>query len=305
MTAADFIRAGEVVAFPTETVYGLGASIFDEAAIARIFMAKGRPGDNPLIAHIADLAQLGAIAATIPTAARRLIERFFPGPLTVILPKRDEVPLLATGGLTTIGVRMPDHPLALQFLRACGVPLVAPSANISGRPSPTTWQAVYQDLNGRIACILCGEPTRVGLESTVVDCTAAMPVVLRAGAITIEQLQTVLPGISLTDHHAAAAPRSPGMKYRHYSPHARVRLCHTPADLQPAERAAYIGLDAPHHPQYFATINLCQDVGDYARRLFNFFRECDAAGIETIYCQSVPREGLGLALMDRLEKASH
>jgi L-threonylcarbamoyladenylate synthase len=132
-----------------------------------------------------------------------------------------------------------------------------------------------------------------------------MPVVLRAGAITIEQLRTVIPGISLADHRESAVPKSPGMKYRHYSPHARVRLCQTPADLQPAERAAYIGLDAPHHPQDFVIISLCLDVGDYARRVFNFFRECDAAGIETIYCQSVPREGLGLALMDRLEKASH
>ena len=217
LIAADFIRAGEVVAFPTETVYGLGASVFDETAIARIFAAKGRPGDNPLIAHIAAVEQLELLAREIPPAARLLIDNFFPGPLTVILPKRDEVPLLATGGLATIGVRMPDHPLAHQFLQACGVPLVAPSANISGRPSPTTWQAVYQDLNGRIACILCGEPTRVGLESTVVDCTAVMPVVLRAGAITIEQLRTVIPGISLADHRESAVPKSPGMKYRHYS----------------------------------------------------------------------------------------
>ncbi len=303
--AAAHIRAGEVVAFPTETVYGLGANIFDEAAIAKIFAAKGRPGDNPLIAHIGSLEQLETIALTVPVVARRLIDRFFPGPLTLILPKRAEVPLTATGGLETVGIRMPDHALALRFLQACGVPLVAPSANISGRPSPTTWQAVQEDLDGRIACILCGEATRVGLESTVVDCTSPVPTVLRAGAITIEQLRSVVPDILLADHQSAAAPRSPGMKYRHYSPHARVRLCQTPTDLEPVERAAYIGLDAPHHPQNFAALAICQDVGDYARRVFNFFRECDAAGVETIYCQVVPKDGLGLALMDRLEKARH
>ncbi|MFN7621581.1 MAG: L-threonylcarbamoyladenylate synthase, partial [Acidobacteriota bacterium] len=185
-SAARYIIEGEVVAFPTETVYGLGANIFNEAAIAKIFAAKGRPSDNPLIAHIATLDQLLSLAREIPPAARLLIDRFFPGPLTVVLPKLPAVPMIATAGLETIGVRMPDHPLAIELLRACGLPLVAPSANLSGRPSPTTWQAVLEDLEGRIACILQGEPTRVGLESTVVDCTAAVPTLLRAGAITLE-----------------------------------------------------------------------------------------------------------------------
>jgi L-threonylcarbamoyladenylate synthase len=324
MVAARYIRDGEVVAFPTETVYGLGANIFDEAAIRRIFDAKGRPVDNPLIAHIADLAQIDSIAAEIPPAARLLIDRFFPGPLTVILPKRPEVPLIATGGLETIGVRMPDHGVAIDLLRACGVPLVAPSANISGRPSPTTWQAVRSDLDGRIACILQGEPTRVGLESTVVDCTAPIPAILRAGAITFEQLREVIPEILVPEHYSHGipdsaekkspgpkssgpprpGPKSPGMKYRHYSPQARVIVCHSPTALQPVGRTAYIGLDPLHNPQEFASIAICRDIADYAARIFQFFRECDAAGIETIFCQSVDSEGLGLALMDRLTKAA-
>ena len=293
-----------MVAFPTETVYGLGASVFNEGAIAKIFAAKGRPSDNPLIAHVATVEQIDLLAREIPAAARLLIDKFFPGPLTVILPKRPEVPLLATAGLETIGVRMPDHPLAIELLRTCRVPLVAPSANLSGRPSPTTWQAVLEDLDGRIACILQGEPTRVGLESTVVDCTSAVPAVLRAGAITIEALRTVIPGIALSDQPTSEAPRSPGMKYRHYAPHARVVLCHTPTAIAVIDRAAYIGLDPPHNPQDFARVALCQAVDDYAREVFQFFRECDAAGIETIFCQTVEREGLGFALMDRLQKAA-
>ena len=302
--AARFIQHGEVVAFPTETVYGLGANIFDEAAIARIFEAKGRPADNPLIAHIADLSQLDSIAAEVPPLARRLIERFFPGPLTVILPKHESVPAIATGGLSTIGIRMPDHQLARQFLRACGVPLVAPSANLSGRPSPTTWQAVRADLDGRIGCILEGEPTRLGLESTVVDCTAEIPTVLRAGAITVEELREVVPEIRLAEHAPPGTPKSPGMKYRHYSPHADVLLCPYPQFTVPPDDAAYIGLDPPPNPAGFVKLALCEDVADYARRLYQFFRECDEAGIKIIYCQTVSKEGLGLALMDRLEKAA-
>ena len=302
--AARYIREDEVVAFPTETVYGLGANIFSVAAIEKIFLAKGRPADNPLIAHIADLAQLSVVAREVSAAAQLLIDSFFPGPLTVILPKRPEVPAIATSGLETIGVRMPDHPLAIRLLRAVGVPLVAPSANLSGRPSPTTWQAVRDDLDGRIACILEGEPTRVGLESTVVDCTSSIPTVLRAGAITLEDLRKVVPVIRVADHHHADPPKSPGMKYRHYSPAAHVRLCHTPSAISPIDRSSYIGLDPPHNPQEFALVVICSDVSDYARQVFQFFRECDAAGVETIFCQMVEREGLGLALMDRLEKAA-
>jgi L-threonylcarbamoyladenylate synthase len=303
--AARYIAHGEVVAFPTETVYGLGANIFNESAIRKIFEAKGRPSDNPLIAHIADLNQLPGIVREIPAQAQKLIEAFFPGPLTLVLPKREQVPLIATAGLNTIGVRMPQHPIARQFLSACGVPLAAPSANLSGRPSPTTWQAVREDLNGRIACILKGDPAKVGLESTVVDCTGSVPVILRAGGVTLEELREIIPETKLANPDHTEAPKSPGMKYRHYSPNARVVISNFPQFTVPVGESAYIGIDSPPRLDGFKKFLLCQDVAEYAHSLFQFFRECDEEGIQTIFCQAVQEEGLGLALMDRIRRAAH
>ncbi len=308
--AARYIAHGEVVAFPTETVYGLGANIFNEEAIRKIFEAKGRPSDNPLIAHIADLSELKSLAREITPIAQKLIEAFFPGALTVVLPKHDQVPAIATAGLQTIGVRMPSHPIAQQLLRACGIPLVAPSANLSGRPSPTTWQAVREDLNGRIACILKGDQTKVGLESTVVDCTGTRPIILRAGGVTLEQLREVVPETEVADSKSAEAPKSPGMKYRHYSPRAQVFISSIqpfiwPQFTIPGGGAAYIGIDSPARAEAFQKIHLCRDVTEYAHSLFQFFRECDEAGINSIYCQAVAEEGLGLAVMDRIRRAAH
>ncbi len=302
--AAQFIRRGGVAAFPTETVYGLGANVFNAAAVRKIFAAKGRPPDNPLIVHIADKDDLPCLAREITPPARLLIEAFFPGPLTVVLRKSEAVPEIATAGLETVGVRAPQHPLAQEFIKACGVPLAAPSANLSGRPSPTTWEAVKEDLAGRIDCILRGEPTSVGLESTVVDCTGAAPFLLRAGAITLEQLRAVTPSIVLRAEGQNESARSPGLKYKHYAPQAQVRVI---ADAQQAIAslsAAYIGLDAPLDRAGFKLTRVCAGVEDYARHLFEFFRECDRAGAETIYCQAVAETGLGLALMDRLRRAA-
>lgn len=303
--AARYIANGELVAFPTETVYGLGANIFNEDAIKKIFEAKGRPSDNPLIAHIADLSQLNSITSEIPPVAQKLIEEFFPGPLTLVLPKHKTVPAIATAGLNTIGVRMPSHPIAQQLLRACGVPLVAPSANLSGRPSPTTWQAVREDLSGRIACILQGNQTKVGLESTVVDCTGDHPKILRAGGITLEQLCAVIPETELAASDDSNAPKSPGTKYRHYSPRAQVFVANFPQHIVPGNEAAFIGIDPPSPIEAFQKTLLCKDIAEYAHSLFQFFRECDDAGIKTIYCQAVSEGGLGLALMDRIRRAAH
>lgn len=303
--AARFIQHGDVVAFPTETVYGLGASIVNEAAIKKIFAAKGRPADNPLIAHVADLQQLEQLTSGITPSAGRLMDAFFPGALTLVLPKNARVSPLATAGLDTIGVRMPSHSIARQFLRACGVPLVAPSANLSGRPSPTTWLAVWDDLSGRIACILKGDQTKVGLESTVVDCTGRVPVVLRAGGVTLEQLRAVIPETEVADPRDTAAPKSPGLKYRHYAPQARVVLSISPQFTIATGDAAYIGLDEPPQPELFKKLQLCGSVEDYAHALFQFFRECDEMGVKTIFCQAVSEEGLGLALMDRLKRAAY
>jgi L-threonylcarbamoyladenylate synthase len=303
--AAFFIKAGEVVAFPTETVYGLGANIFDEEAVKKIFNAKGRPLDNPLIAHIFDLSQLEVITSGVPETAASLVEAFFPGPLTLILPKNEKVPSVATAGLKTIGVRMPKHQVAQKFLRACLCPVAAPSANLSGRPSPTTWQAVRADLDGRISCILKGDRTEIGLESTVVDCSGEAPVILRAGAVTLEELSKVIPETKIWSPADLAVPKSPGMKHRHYSPNAKVVLAPTPQYAVPAGSSAYIGLEAPPDAANFKRILICEDLREYARELFDFFRECDKREIETVFCQTVAEEGLGLALMDRLKRAAH
>lgn len=300
--AAGLIKRGWVVAFPTETVYGLGANVFDEAAVARIFKAKRRPPDNPLIAHIGSIEQLDRLAFDVNPAARALIDRFFPGPLTLVLKKTESVPLIATAGLDTIGVRMPSHPVAHEFLKACETPVVAPSANLSGRPSPTTWRAVFEDLNGRIDCILQGEATEIGLESTVVDCSGDTPAVLRLGSIGLADIQSVTPGAVLSTASEQAVPRSPGLKHKHYSPSATVKIIDDVSTLPAESRAAFIGLNtnATGLDKQF----IARDVAAYAHNLYEFFRECDRAGIKTIYCEAVPEEGIGAALMDRIRRAA-
>lgn len=299
--AASFIRSGGLVAFPTETVYGLGANLFDPIAVKRIFEAKIRPADNPLIAHIGDLSQIELVAADIPAFARMFMERFFPGPLTLVLPKTERVPKAATAGLETIGVRMPSHGLALEFLRACNTPVAAPSANLSGRPSPTTWQAVVEDLTGRIDCILQGNPTEIGIESTVVDCTSEVPLVLRSGGVTLEQLRAVVPETELYKRRGNEKPRSPGMKHRHYSPRADVILVDD-LSFVTTDRSAFIGRETPSAD--FEEIKVCSSDDEYAQTVFGFFRDCDRRGIRTIYCQKVEERGIGLALMDRLRRAA-
>ena len=300
IAAAEFIRRGGVVAFPTETVYGLGADVFDERAVGKIFEAKQRPADNPLIAHISDVDQVGRLAAQVPSYADVLIERFFPGPLTLVLQKRDEVSSIVTAGLDSVGVRMPRHGLAREFIKACGTPIVAPSANLSGRPSPTTWQAVLEDLDGRIDCILQGEATEIGLESTVVDCTGDHPVLLRQGSVSLEDLQAVVHEAVRASEGSDDERKSPGLRHKHYSPRASVKIVVT-VDKVEAD-AAFIGIDEPAVRPAFSMI--VADAGEYARELFEFFRECDRRGIKAIYCQSVPETGIGGALMDRIRRAA-
>lgn len=301
-SAAEFIKQGGLVAFPTETVYGLGARVFDEAAVAKIFEAKQRPADNPLIAHVSSVDQIAELASEITETAAKFMEKFFPGPLTLVLKKGPDVPLIATAGLDTIGVRMPRSTVAREFLSACETPVVAPSANLSGRPSPTTWQAVYEDLNGRIDCILQADATEIGLESTVVDCSGEAPIVLREGAISLEELKTVVPATDRVQTSGSQSPRSPGLKHRHYSPRATVIVVDTADQVETTANAAFIGLRVP--PTKLDLVERCDDVESYAHELFEFLRECDRRGIETIYCEAVVEKGIGVALMDRIRRAA-
>lgn len=302
--AAEFIKRGSIVAFPTETVYGLGANVFDETAIARIFEAKRRPNDNPLIAHVGEIEQINQVVSEITPIARKFIEAFFPAPLTLVLPKADKIPLIATANLETIGVRMPQNQLAQDFLKNCDVPLVAPSANLSGKPSPTNWEAVYEDLNGRIDCILQGEATEIGLESTVVDCTSKIPLILRTGAVSLEDLRKVVPETENYQIKENEIVRSPGLKHRHYSPLARVILTDNgQRTTDNGQRTAFIGLNEVEGN--FAVVKICKSVEEYAHEVFAFFRECDHQNIETIYCETVEETGIGAALMDRLRRAAH
>lgn len=300
--AAEFIKRGGIAAFPTETVYGLGANVFDPLAIAKIFDAKQRPGDNPLIAHVSDVEQVKLLAAEVTDTASKFIAVFFPGPLTIVLKKLPKVPEIATAGLDTIGIRMPRFELAHQFLSACETPVAAPSANLSGRPSPTTWQAVVEDLDGRIDCILQGEATEIGLESTVVDCTSDVPLVLRSGSVSLEQLQAVIPATIIYNTPDKESPRSPGLRHKHYSPRAKIIIVEGAAEFGDVQTAAYIGLDRP--AARFALDRICSTVEEYAHSIFEFFRECDRAGVHTIYCERVVEKEIGAALMDRILRAA-
>jgi L-threonylcarbamoyladenylate synthase len=301
--AAEIIKCGGIVAFPTETVYGLGADVFNEKAIAKIFEAKRRPADNPLIVHVGSLEQIKSLTTEISETAERFIKEFFPAPLTLVLPKAENVPLIATAGLETIGVRMPKNDLTLEFLKKCETPVVAPSANLSGKPSPTTWQAVFEDLDRRIDCILQGEISKIGLESTVLDCTSEIPLVLRTGAITLEQLQEIEPQTQIYKMAENEKPKSPGLKHKHYSPRAKVMLVQSSKfKVQSSENTAFIGLS--ESDKKFDLIKICESVEEYAHSVFDFFRRCDRENIKTIYCEIVEESGIGLALMDRLKRAA-
>jgi len=292
------------VAFPTETVYGVGTDAFQPRAVRRIFDAKERPADNPLIVHVWRPEQFDRVAATVPQSARRLCDAFLPGPLTLVLPKHPDLPSVVTAGLDTVGVRMPRLPLAQVFLEACDTPVPAPSANQSGRPSPTHWRAVEQDLGGRIDCILQGGRTAAGVESTVVDCTADPVEILRPGAVSVEAVREVLGDVMGAPSDANHAARSPGTRHRHYAPTARVQLVKDAAAASPDAQHAYVGLDAPPSPDAFGAVYVEETVEAYAHDLFHIFRTCDDQGIERIFAQTVPPEGLGRALNDRLRRAA-
>lgn len=297
--ASGFIKKGDIAAFPTETVYGLGANAWDENAVRKIFKAKGRPADNPLIVHVAIKKDISLLAREIPDAAKKIINKFFPGPVTVILKKNEVIPAVVTGDLDTIAIRMPSSKIACDFIKASGVPIAAPSANLSGSPSPTSFAHAMQDFSGKIPCILIGPNAKYGLESTVIDCTGKVPVVLRPGVITLEQLKKIDKRIRFVRSRRI---KSPGQKYRHYSPKAKVTLNPKSEIRNPKlKQSAYIGLIKPDAK--FKMIKICRSPEDYAKNLFSFFRLCDQKGIKTIFCQAVAEKGIGLAIMNRLGKA--
>lgn len=305
--AARIIRRGGLVAFPTETVYGLGASAVNRRAVRNIFKVKGRPADNPLIVHVACLEQVKEVASSIPREALKLMSCFWPGPLSLVLPRSDLLPPEISAGLSTVAVRMPAHPLALGLIRAAGVPIAAPSANRSGRPSPTALSHVLEDLAGRIDAILDGGSCRVGLESTVLDLSGSRPAILRPGGITREQLETAL-GTAVVELQSGktGSPPSPGMKYRHYAPRAPLILVTGSA----VRRRALIRTLAAAYQGKGRRVGILQvspktgGLALAAKGLFPALRRFDAQGVELILAEGIPPQGLGAAVMNRLRKAA-
>ncbi len=323
--AAEIIRAGGLVAFPTETVYGLGGNAIDPDASRKIYAAKGRPSDNPLIVHIADIDELEAVAAELPDAAVKLICAFWPGPLTLVLKKRMIIPDATTGGLPTVAVRMPSHPVAAMFIRTCGLPVAAPSANLSGRPSPTTARHVLEDLDGRIDMVIDGGSAQVGLESTIVDVSTETASLLRPGEITLEMLRGVVPGIQVDPAVTGPVadgvkPKAPGMKYRHYAPKAemsivtgetgrvREKILELAAEQEAAGKRVGILAAEESAGSYgrgtVRSVGTRADEETVAHNLFSVLREFDALDVDVIYAEGFEERGIGRAVMNRLRKAA-
>ena len=317
--AAAILRRGGLLGIPTETVYGLGADALKEDAVSRIFLAKGRPQDNPLIIHVPDASWLESYCRDVPPAAYQLAERFWPGPLTMILPRRDIVPLQTTGGLETVGVRCPNHPVPLAIIAAAGVPIAAPSGNTSGRPSPTTAAHMIEDMDGRIDGIVDGGPCTVGVESTIIDLTVTPPRLLRPGGLPLESLRQVLGEVAVDKAvtgllAAGERPRAPGMKYRHYAPHAPVTVV-TGEPERSARRiqgllsdtAGVICFDeyAPLFPGHIIhKLGPAADKSAQARHVFDALRTFDGTDVTEIFAQCPDDGGLGLAVANRLKKAA-
>lgn len=322
--AAEVIRRGGLVAFPTETVYGLGADAFNPEAVARIFEAKGRPAHDPIIVHVADVEELARVARDVPPVARRLAEAFWPGPLTLVLPRADAVPPVVTAGGETVAVRCPAHPVALALIRASQTPIAAPSANRFGHTSPTTAQHVLDDLDGHFDLLLDGGPTPVGVESTVLDLTAEVPTILRPGGVPREALEAVLGKVAVLERRpkAKAPLRSPGMLDRHYAPHAELWLFTGPTDevLAAMRREARLALEAGKRVGLLVadedvdrvavegtlveSVGPAEDLKAVARRLFAALRALDARHPDLILARDFPPADLGLAVHDRLARAA-
>ena len=323
--AADLIREGELVAFPTETVYGLGADALHPEASKKIYAAKGRPSDNPLIVHISKFEDLVRIAKEVPSEAKKLSDAFWPGPLTMIVQKNDKVPYETTGGMDTVAIRMPNHPIALELIEQSGCLIAAPSANTSGKPSPTEASHVALDMDGRIPLILDGGAVGIGIESTIVDLTEETPMILRPGYITKEMLEEALgsevcidPGIIAAD--SERKPKAPGMKYKHYAPKADLVLVEGETDrvvteinrltAEKRQQGMKVGIIATdetrgdYEADWVMSIGARDDEDAIARHLYKILREFDDLNVDAIYSESFATPRIGQAIMNRLLKAA-
>ncbi len=322
--AGNIIKEGGLVAFPTETVYGLGGDALNPDSSRKIYAAKGRPSDNPLIVHIAKWEDLAPIVKEIPEAAKKLADAFWPGPLTMIFQKSDRVPYETTGGLDTVAVRMPVHPVAMAFIEEAGGYIAAPSANRSGRPSPTCAKYVEEDMQGRIEMIIDGGDVEIGLESTIVDMTVDEPMILRPGYITKEMLEEVLQSVSedktMMSLDSGQAPKAPGMKYRHYAPKGELTIVdgneeqvieyinkQVPVLQKEGQKVGIIGTQTTVD-RYLGDVRKCagnrQDETTIARELYRILREFDDEEVTVIFSESFDTAGIGQAIMNRLLKAA-
>ncbi|MBS4536455.1 threonylcarbamoyl-AMP synthase [Clostridium sp. D2Q-14] len=322
--AAEILKSGGLVAIPTETVYGLGANALDEEATKKIFIAKGRPQDNPLIVHISDTNQLEDLVLEIPEKAYILMEKFWPGPLTLIMKKCEKVPDIITAGLDTVAIRMPNHAIARKIIELANLPIAAPSANISGRPSPTDANHVIEDLKGKVDAIVDGGRTGVGVESTVVDVTEDIPTILRPGGITEEDLLNVFSEVNvdpaLKGKNKDIIPKSPGQKYKHYSPNAKMKIIN--GELHQminrinklyqefTQKGLKVGILATEQSKWSYPCDITIVVGDrknpstIASNFFNSLREFDRMNVDIILAEGVEKFGIGKAIMNRMEKAA-
>lgn len=323
-TAGDIIKSGGLVAFPTETVYGLGGDALNPDSSRKIYAAKGRPSDNPLIIHICKLEDIYRIVSDFPEKAKKLAREFWPGPLTMVLPKSDKVPKETTGGLNTVAVRMPVDPIALSFIEAAGGYVAAPSANLSGRPSPTSAKYVEEDMDGRIDMIIDDGDVEIGLESTIVDMTCEIPMLLRPGMITAEMLKEVLGDLetdkTILAGNIAGRPKAPGMKYKHYAPKGELTIIAGNSEsvikrinelaktgMQQGEKVGIIGTDENisfYYGDSIKSVGKHDDEVSIAKRLYRILREFDDENVTLIYSESFSTGGMGQAIMNRLLKAA-
>ena len=326
LKAGSIIKQGGLVAFPTETVYGLGGDALNAESSSKIYAAKGRPSDNPLIVHIADMDALDAIVSSIPESAVKLAKAFWPGPLTLVFPKSDIVPHTTTGGLDTVAVRMPSDATALSLIRYSGGYIAAPSANASGRPSPTAAQHVMEDLDGRIDMVVDGGSCSIGLESTIVDLTGDIPMILRPGFISKEMLESVVGAVTIDPAisgpmDSSVHPKAPGMKYRHYAPKGSLAIVSGNADnvsdyirsrisedLRSGRRCGVIAcsdrIDKYSAADFLGNVGNADDEISISSHIYDFLRQCDEQNIECIYSEEFDTPQLGMAIMNRLMKAA-